>query len=324
MRLLLYEHVSAAIADNSASPLAALRAEGQAMLSAIAADFAQVPGVCVVTLATADERAFRQEAARADATLVIAPECDGILESRCRWVEDAGSRLLGSGSGVVRLVADKLALGEHWRRHGLPTPPGWLLLPGTPPSSIVGPTVCKPRRGAGSQATFLVHCPEELSTIRAKARGEGYTGELLVQPFVPGIAASVAWLVGPQQALPLLPAEQHLDRDGQFHYRGGRLPLPANLANRAIDLTRRAIACVPGLCGYVGIDLVLGEAADGSGDTLIELNPRLTTSYIGLRTLGRTNLAQTLLRIANGEPTAEPTWNAGTVRFQADGRVMME
>ncbi|OAI46821.1 hypothetical protein AYO44_10615 [Planctomycetaceae bacterium SCGC AG-212-F19] len=294
------------------------------MFSAIVADFRQIAGVEVITVSTPDEAVFRREAARAAGTLVIAPECDGILEARSRWVEEVHGRLLGPSSAAVRLTADKLALGAHWREHGLPSPPGRLLLPGATAASMVWPGVCKPRHGAGSQAMRLVRSFAELTTVISDARAQGCTDDLLLQPYMPGRAASVAWLIGPRQAIPLRPAAQHLSADGRFHYRGGEVPLAPTLAERAIALSRRSIACVSGLLGYVGVDLVLGEEPDGSGDALIELNPRLTTSYIGLRALARNNLAATWLNVAKGEPTTELTWHPGTVRFTADGHVFVE
>jgi predicted ATP-grasp superfamily ATP-dependent carboligase len=94
------------------------------------------------------------------------------------------------------------------------------------------------------------------------------------------------------------------------------------LAERAVRLTRQAIETMPGLLGYVGIDIVLGAAEDGSQDWLIELNPRLTTSYIGLRALAQTNLAQLVLQLARGEPIEEPVWRQETVRFATDGGIV--
>jgi predicted ATP-grasp superfamily ATP-dependent carboligase len=54
---------------------------------------------------------------------------------------------------------------------------------------------------------------------------------------------------------------------------------------------------LPGLRGFVGIDLIWNEER---GPVLIEVNPRVTTAYVGLsRRLGR-NLAADVLRCAGG------------------------
>jgi predicted ATP-grasp superfamily ATP-dependent carboligase len=98
--------------------------------------------------------------------------------------------------------------------------------------------------------------------------------------------------------------------DGRFHYRGGRVPLTEPLASRALSLARKAVDCVPGLFGYVGVDLVLGDA----GDWVIEINPRLTTSYLGLRQLAKKPLTDALLRIAKGEEL-RLEWHPGPIDF---------
>lgn len=319
MRIFLYEYTTAVAGSKAGTSREPLLAEGKAMLGAVLQDFTQIAGIRVVTLPSPDEQAFRHEARRADFTLVIAPECDGILASLCEQVEQAGGQLLGPSSQAVRLTADKLLLSRFWRERQVPTPPCWLPLPGEGPPTMLWPAVYKPRHGAGSQATFLVQSPDELATASAQARAEGVRGDFILQPYIPGRAASIAWLVGPRQQVALPPAEQILTPDGRFHYQGGRLPLEPALARRAVRLTQRAIAAVPGLLGYVGVDIILGPAEDGSQDQVIELNPRLTTSYIGLRALAKTNLAQGMLALAQGEPIPQLTWHSATIEFQAEG-----
>ena len=145
---------------------------------------------------------------------------------------------------------------------------------------------------------------------------------MILQEFVSGRAASVAFLCGPAGNVPLLPAFQSLSDDGRFKYQGGELPIPPDLAGRAVKLAQRAVDCVPELCGYVGVDLVLGDAADGSRDYAIEINPRLTTSYVGLRRLADFNLAEEMLRAARGELVGPLRWKSGRVRFAPDGSVV--
>src|SRR5262249_28296825 len=142
---------------------------------------------------------------------------------------------------------------------------------------------------------------------------EARPGELVVQPFLAGEAASVAFLVGPEEVVPLLPARQHIDvlADGSMHYRGGRLPQA--MPPGAIALAARAVACVPGLRGYVGVDLVLADEPH-----VIEINPRLTTSYIGLRRLARFNVMQAMLDVLAGAPPGALDYHAGEATFQTD------
>ena len=333
MRIFVYEFVSAGELAGPAAP--SLRTEGWAMLAALLEDFRRLPGVQTATMlgATAagktppagvavhrvetgeEEAVFRRLAAAADWTLVVAPEIDGILADRLARVEEAGGRLLGPTFASARLAGDKLALADHLRERGVPTPPT-VLWPAAAPSF---PAVCKLRQGAGSQETYLVRDGSELSRS-AEAVRSSWHDDVIVQPYIPGQAASVAFLIGPGRRLALPAAAQHLSADGRFRYRGGSLPLPPDLAARATRIASGAVDAVEGLRGYVGVDVVLGPAADVGGDSVIEINPRLTTSYVGLRALARFNLAGAMLAVAAGRPPPAWDWGAGPIAFLADGR----
>jgi predicted ATP-grasp superfamily ATP-dependent carboligase len=277
------------------------------MFDAVRADFLDLPNVVIKTVPDNSENAFRDQAAQSDFTLVIAPEFAG-LEKRCRWVEESGSRLLGPSSFAVHLTANKLELFMHFRAHGIPTPRTWLL--GLEPDEF--PMVWKPREGAGSAGVSLVRSED---CARRMKRNLG----LLAQEYVEGFAASVAVLVGVNEHVALAPCSQRLSSDGHFQYLGGETPLPAPLAERAAALALCAVATVPGLLGYVGVDLVLGQ--DAAADRVIEINPRLTTSYVGLRRLADFNLADMMLRIARGERLPALKWRPDRVVFSADGTV---
>lgn len=310
MRILIYECVSAGGLGRDVPD--SLAREGRAMLKAVVDDFQRLPGVEVVTLASPD--AFADTAATCAWTLVIAPEFDDHLHSLSQTVLHVGGRLLGSQPAAIRLTGDKLATADFWRARGVPHP-RTQLLDATEFASFAPPWVMKPRFGAGSQATFLIRNRDDLMNIWSPAFHECPDGEFIVQQFVPGQAASVALLIGPAQILALLPAQQHLSRDGRFRYLGGSLPLAAPLTERATLLALQAVAGIEGLQGYVGVDLVLGD--DGI-DYAIEINPRITTSYIGLRRLCRRNLAELMLQAAHGGELQPLTWAPGEVQFGID------
>ncbi|HWG44630.1 MAG TPA: ATP-grasp domain-containing protein [Gemmataceae bacterium] len=341
MRVFVYEYLCAG--GFAAFAGLSLPSEGTAMLSAVLKDFARCPGVQTSTLldprraivdatwgATIqphwlrpdrEEQTFRTLAATADFSLIIAPEFDDLLEQRCRWVEESGGHSLGPSSEAVRLTADKLTLACHLQAQGIPTPVVFQPSQQTP-KALSYPLVCKPRFGAGSQATFLMHDEDEVTRAIVKAGSEGWSGELILQPYVPGFAVSVALLSGAAQLIALPAVQQQLSTDGRFHYRGGRLPLTKDLDQRARSLAVRAANAVKGLHGYFGIDLILGDAADGSADVVIEINPRLTTSYVGLRQLAQFNLAEAMLAIATDSRMPSLTWGTKTTVFRANGRIL--
>jgi predicted ATP-grasp superfamily ATP-dependent carboligase len=73
---------------------------------------------------------------------------------------------------------------------------------------------------------------------------------------------------------------------------------------------------VPGLAGFVGVDLVL---ADG-GPVVVEINPRLTTAYLGLRRACAANVAALALEALDGRSPSIPRLDR-RVRFTTGGRV---
>ncbi len=310
MRVFVYECVTAG--GLGADVPASLLREGRAMLDAVCADFRRLPGVEVVT---AEHDRFRETAASCTWTLVIAPEFDDHLHGLTQAVLDVGGRLLGSLPAAIRLTGDKLATANFWHERGMRQPRTEPLDP-QGFASFAPPWVMKPRHGAGSQATFLIRNRDDGLRVWSEAIHECGDGEFIVQEYVRGAPASVALLMAPGQTIPLLPARQHLSSDGRFRYRGGSLPLPPALADRATRIALAAVAGIDGLQGYVGVDLVLGENGE---DYAIEINPRLTTSYIGLRQHTRSNLAELMLTCARGEPMEPLQWEARQVRFQAPG-----
>ena len=277
---------------------------------------------CPVTLvgdAQEDEEAFRRLVHESDATLLIAPEIGGALLDRCRKVEKSEGRLVSPGSHFVAVAGDKQATAECLSRHRVRVPSGMRLCADL--DAVVEdlfPAVIKPCDGAGSWLVTRVSDRQQLLKL---AKSPAYQQQLQqgrwrIERLVHGLAASVAVLCGPAGYVPLAPCEQILRRQG-FEYLGGRLPLAPPLAERARKLAVAAIKVLPPASGYVGVDLILGQAADGSEDHVIEINPRLTTSYVGLRRACRQNLSGRMLAVAEGEVTAL-SFDNEPVEFRAD------
>jgi len=248
-----------------------------------------------VSQAEEEAISFQRLAAQSDWTLVIAPEFDGHLVRRCELVERVGGRLLGPSLIAVRLAADKQKTIECLAKCGVATPHGRPIHPGTAiPPDFGFPAVLKPIDGAGSIGMIWIESAEHAASVtvnRCTRRLERYC---------PGMAASVAFLCAKTHFIDLPPCRQLIDRKAGFAYRGGQWPLEPALARRASTLAHRAVACLPPLLGYLGVDLILGTSPDGADDVVIEINPRLTTSYVGLRALSEQNLAEAILDVAMG------------------------
>lgn len=313
MNIFLYEWVTGGgLIDCREEEIpASLAQEGRAMAAALATDLV-ASGAQVVQMADerllqpygaakchpVDSRAgematYRKLAARADATIVIAPEFDRILEHRATLVTQSGGRLIGPSTAAIALAADKHRTAQHLSNAGISSTEGIVLKKSEPlPLDFPYPAILKPRYGAGSQ---------EISSIadRNAATGRITTREMRLERFVAGMAASVAVLCGPNGLKPLAACRQLLSKDGHFTYLGGSYPLEQNLENRARRLATAAVASFDGMLGYIGVDLLLGKKSQE--DTIVEVNPRLTTSYIALRRACRGNLVEMMLQVAEGQ-----------------------
>ena len=336
MRVFLSEHCTC-----GADPAAArgpLFAEGAAMLRALAADAARVGGVEVVVTWAAGLEAFGVGGVRAvevrapdegaalvelltedsDRVLHIAPETDDLLGGWAERCLATGGNWAGCSPGAVRACGDKVLLNAALRRAGVRAPrtqdddPGEFL-------SLRAPWVQKPRDGAGGDAIVYRRRPPGRPAIRGDD-GRPRDGLWYFEDWVEGTAQSVAVL----DRRPLPPGKQMIDAAGDWvrlSYHGGTIPAPDVDQDAVARLVAQVYAAVPGLRGWWGIDFVLpDEPFEGSRDpVLIEVNPRLTTSYLGYRALTPDNLAERMLFPERAFPPLR--WKPGTATFAKNGDV---
>jgi predicted ATP-grasp superfamily ATP-dependent carboligase len=311
----------------------ALGAEALAMLRAVLADFRAWGRFPVLTTldrrlrgaaVAADQVVVLDAAAypdslvgvmkRCGAALIIAPESGRTLERLSALVEDAGIPLLGSRPKAVAVAADKWECYRRFSRAGLPTPE-------TVRTTAAGamdaaeylgfPLMLKPADGAGCEGVGFVPRADLLETALGQPALQ-QAEHLLVQRYVSGIPASVSLLVAEDRSMAVSVNRQWVRVGIPCEYRGGVASISHSRRAEALDLARRAVALVPGLLGYVGVDLVLGD----DGCSLIEINPRLTTSYVGLRRVTDFNMAEAIWRACRegGLPAAAATTGQATFR----------
>jgi tyramine---L-glutamate ligase len=315
MRIFLYEWATGGglVEEPGQLPTSLVR-EGAAMIGALAADLVRVDGCRVAALRdprvlqlvlpsceivdvlsrSSQREEFERLCAEADGTIIVAPEFDGILRKAAQAAVAAGGRLSSPSPEFVRIAGDKHRTCEMLAAAGVPVPTGIMLQGDEPlPADFTYPAVLKPFDGAGSQDTYLVNGPHDAPPAYAWPRR--------LEQYMPGLAASAAALCGPAGRMSLAPCKQRISDDSRLRYLGGELPLAAGLAERATKLAERALDALPPAAGYVGVDLVLGREPDGRADYVIEINPRFTTSYVGLRAAADTNLAYAMLQIAAGQ-----------------------
>jgi predicted ATP-grasp superfamily ATP-dependent carboligase len=230
---------------------------------------------------------------RCDAVLLIAPETDGILSRLAEQAEIEGIPLLGSSSAAAAMAGNKAICSRLFDLASLPTPETRVATFFTAPQ-VAGqmgiPLVIKPLDGVGSEGVCQLDRVSDLPEILALVRRSTSQEQILLQSLASGIHASVSLLVAETGCLPLSLNLQLIEAGTLFRYSGSQVPFHHPSSNQAMELACRAIGLIPGLKGYVGVDMILEKDLV----QLIEINPRLTTSYIGLRQVTRMNMAQAI------------------------------
>lgn len=275
-------------------PLApGLLREGAAMLAALLDGLAALPGVEILALrdarlaipgewpavewvvpapgATA-EQGYSELLEGCDAAWPIAPETGGILERLCLWSEAAGKPLLTSPAAAVHIAASKLRTVQRLAAGGVPVVPTIALDGGLPLPDF--PRVIKPDDGVGCEGSRIVATPEDWADLPP-----GLAAGYVAQPLLEGEALSLSALFAQGQARLLSVNRQRIDRrDGAFALSGCEVNAVVGEWADWERLAQHAAAAMPELWGYVGIDLIL----TAQGPRVLEINPRLTTSYAGL------------------------------------------
>ncbi|CAO3380414.1 ATP-grasp domain-containing protein [Azospirillum argentinense] len=311
MRILVVEFVTGGGMPSETAIPASLAREGDLMLHALLADLLEVPGVAVMvtrdarlpplavpvrSITITDPREswalWENLARQADGVWPIAPETDGALERFSRMVEATGRRLLNSRADAVAVASSKTATAALLSTAGLPVVPARRVGADDPPGG--GPWVVKPDDGAGCVDTRLIRDHAAWRNWLGEADRSGF----VVQPFQPGIPASLSMLCRDGRAWPLTANHQNVSLTGDVFSYGGGLVGGVALSPALSDLAQGVAAALPGLFGFVGVDFIAGP----DGPTIIEVNPRLTTSSVGLRRATGLNVAAAVLDLARDPP----------------------
>ncbi|TCK31329.1 putative ATP-grasp superfamily ATP-dependent carboligase [Ancylobacter aquaticus] len=264
---------------------ASLIAEGALMRDTLIGDLEDLPGVRVITTHDArfpapprgtstalrlgdDPRSiWRLMAQEADCCWPIAPESGGLLEGLVREFRAHCRRVVAPEAETIALCASKSRTARALAAAGVNVVPTGAL--DALPEGTDGPFVVKPDDGAGG---FGLRLLDHRPTPPLPA---GH----VVQPFIEGEAASLTLLCQSGRTHVLTANRQHIAREnGTLRFTGvtvGAFPVDDALRAFAESIS----AALPGLHGLVGVDYI----ATVQGSVAIEVNPRLTTSYAGLR-----------------------------------------
>jgi tyramine---L-glutamate ligase len=298
--------------------------EGDLMLGTLIAELAGIEGVHVIAsrdprlppLAGCEalrplagetpEALFARGVAGSDAVWPTAPESGRTLERLAAGVSAAGRTLLGCTPEAIRLSASKLATTRALGARGVPVVATYGTNDPIPP--LPGPWVLKPDDGAGCDGIERL---DGVAHVEGRLRAAG--GRLVAQPWVEGEAWSLSLLCAGGRAHLLACNRQRLSwREGRLHLDGLDVNARPPADPRVGMLGAEIADAIPGLWGYVGVDFLMAT----EGPLVIDVNPRLTTSYCGLPAALSLNVAAMVLELRDGGALPAPAlWSGNTVEL---------
>ncbi|VAX16994.1 FIG00858196: hypothetical protein [hydrothermal vent metagenome] len=294
MNVLIYEHLCAGGVFEGGGA-SALLDEGAAMLKAALSDFGAVTegrgwhvfGIADQSLAerftdfseikqvVGDTGAnFKNALIGCDGALLIAPETGGVLQKLTESLVSMGKINLGSGQSAVAMTGDKPAFASLMERVGIPHPSTFIIADGFNPGAVFGKKwVSKPVDGAGSEGVSIHPVGDNFRFVA----GAG----MLAQEYTEGEAMSLCVVSGEKESMILSVNRQMFDigpgPGPGLRYAGGVIT-SAEPCVELIKIVDKIKLAIPGLRGFWGLDYI----QTGSGPVVIEVNPRLTSSYCAL------------------------------------------
>ncbi|MDW3094952.1 MAG: ATP-grasp domain-containing protein [Gammaproteobacteria bacterium] len=217
-------------------------------------------------------------AAGSDYTWVIAPESSGILESIVTQLNYDGVSTINCDAESIRITGDKIKCTSFLLNVGIPSA---VNLSVEEANIFTSKTVIKNRFGVGCEGLKI--CDSGASALE-------YIDDFnqwVVQPYIFGEHLSLSLLCSSGQAKILACNKQIFSGELEPKLEAclvNALPIDKQMET----LANKIATAFPGLASYVGVDII----ASDDGYVVIDINPRLTSSYAGLSEVLNINPAE--------------------------------
>jgi predicted ATP-grasp superfamily ATP-dependent carboligase len=248
------------------------------------------------------QQAVLKACANIDAAYVIAPETGGTLQAIVEFIEQNGVPLLNCRSNAIRAVSDKASLYETLKANRVKTPRTVRVnVAQYVKDAVMGkfdfPVVFKPVDGVGCSGLSIVKDASQVEEAIEKIDAELASETFMVQEYLEGETVSVSLLYTGTKTLPVSLNKQNVTLakpSDASCYMGGCVPFDHEMKQKAFNVAEKVVGCFSGLKGYVGVDLILTE----KGPVVVDVNPRLTTSFVGLNRIAGFNFAEAIVDAA--------------------------
>ncbi len=256
---------------------------------------------------------FKGTLEECDSAFLIAPEFSHILHNLTKIVKTQQKTLLSINLTGIEIGTSKLLNFDYFTKNRLKTPSTYLIpikddiwdnnFICTKFANFKSPIVIKPDDGVGAESIFYFETKTQFDTRFPSLKNHiDFKRKFILQKFVEGSDLSISLIGIPNLKDRLINGAQILSVNAQninlknlnqnSEYLGGHTPVK-NYEEIIEKLTILLENCdFTDFSGYFGIDFILDK---GGAIHFIELNPRLTTSYIGLRNVVDYNIAKLIL-----------------------------
>ena len=202
-----------------------------------------------------------------DYILPILPEIDSNLSNYVKFIEKNNIKKIISDTRTIDICSDKLIFYEYMTKHTIPVIPTYKSLNFKNRSDKY---ILKDRLGAGCSYVRLTK-KNELEVY--------YSENMIVQPFIDGDHYSLSVFFSKSNFRLLTINKQNIGTTNcMLSLKSLIINVNQNLYLDILPIISNIKNSLPGLFGFVGIDFLLR----GRQIYIVEINPRLTTSFSGL------------------------------------------
>ncbi|MHA2393574.1 MAG: ATP-grasp domain-containing protein [Promethearchaeota archaeon] len=257
---------------------------------------------------------FKTLVNQCDSAFIIAPESSNLLYKFTKIIKKYDKTLLSTNIKAIKIGSSKLTTDKFFQENSIFTPKTYLI-----PikkqmldiefivqkyNELNKPIVVKPNNGVGAESIYFFETQDQIRNFFQEFKQKiDIRRDYILQEYIAGkdLSASLIGVssnMNPQIKIPLLLSinSQNVNvksSNYESEYFGGYTPIE-NHQEKSLKLTKILEKTnFSQFSGYFGIDLIINE---DSKFCFIEINPRLTTSYIGLRNVINENPADIIVQ----------------------------
>jgi len=222
-----------------------------------------------------------------DALLIIAPETDGMLLNLCKKYSNKEYYLLNSDIQSIEETSNKYITYKLLENCNIKQVPTYLLSELSQLHSEK--IVIKPKDGVGCEKISVIRQSNKAAWLSAIELDK--QSKYICQPYINGQHISLSLLCLNGECL-VLSANQQIINEVNGVFELNQCVVNSIDKTPFLKFSKNLISKLSGLKGYIGVDLIRVKEEI----YLVEVNPRLTTSYVGLRDALQINPANLILK----------------------------